>query len=38
MTGIEGMESRKQQTPNKRRAHPTFHWIDGVENKREEKK
>jgi hypothetical protein len=32
------MESRKQQTPNKQRAQPTFHWIDGVENKRGEKK
>jgi hypothetical protein len=35
--GMEGMESREQQTPNWRRAQSTSYWIDGVENKREKK-
>jgi hypothetical protein len=28
-TRIEGMESKEQQTPNKRRAQSTSYWFDG---------
>jgi hypothetical protein len=34
-TGIEGMESKEKQTPNKQGAQPTSFWINGNQEQRE---